>query len=192
MNIIFKPYTYKQSMDILSNFTPIQDNTKTLVVFAGCNGSGKSTLIANLIKQNLLSYPYINADLIKNKNPTLNDFEAMEIAVNEVNECINKGKSFIYETVLSHISKVELLKEAKEKGFTIKFIYVATNNPDINIERVQKRVQQGGHDVPKDKIISRFYRSKENASKVLEFANQSYIFENSNNINFIQWSNNRE
>jgi predicted ABC-type ATPase len=71
------------------------------------------------------------------------------------------------------------LLQAKTLGYQIVLVFVATNNPRINVRRVAVRVQQGGHDVPTDKIISRYYRSLDLLPRAVEIADVSYIFDNS-------------
>lgn len=56
---------------------------------------------------------------------------------------------------MCHPSKLEFLKQAKKSRFKIYLYFIATKNPAINIERVDNRVEEGGHSVPKDKIESR-------------------------------------
>jgi predicted ABC-type ATPase len=67
--------------------------------------------------------------------------------------------SFAFETVMSEPGKVALLKEAQELGFRTYLYYLATEDPEINAWRVEMRVAEGGHSVPREKIISRYYRS---------------------------------
>jgi predicted ABC-type ATPase len=88
-------------------------------------------------------------------------------------------KSFTFETVMSSIDKVELLKIAKKSGYRTYLYYIAINDPIINISRVKQRVKSGGHDVPEDKIISRYTRSLENLHKAIKQSNRAYIFDNS-------------
>ncbi len=87
--------------------------------------------------------------------------------------------SFTFETVMSHISKVEFLREAKRKGFKTYLYYVSTIDPVINISRVQYRVQNGGHDVPELKIRERYYRSMDLLMQAVEATDRSYLFDNS-------------
>jgi predicted ABC-type ATPase len=60
---------------------------------------------------------------------------------------------------MSHESKLAFLKKAKEAGYRVYLYYVATEDPAINIQRVEQRVLESGHDVPKDKIVSRYFKS---------------------------------
>jgi predicted ABC-type ATPase len=92
---------------------------------------------------------------------------------------LETGVTFTFETVMSHHSKVDFLKQAQEKGFRTYLYYVATEDPDINISRVESRVAQGGHNVSRDKIVDRYYRSLDLLADAVQFANRAYIFDNS-------------
>ncbi|WP_171406829.1 zeta toxin [Acinetobacter guerrae] len=87
--------------------------------------------------------------------------------------------SFTFETVMSHVSKVEFLQHAKAQGFRTYLYYVSTVDPDINISRVQYRVSQGGHDVPRDKIRTRYLRSMDLLFDAIDASDRAYIFDNS-------------
>ncbi|RZG88642.1 zeta toxin [Acinetobacter sp. WCHAc060033] len=87
--------------------------------------------------------------------------------------------SFTFETVMSHISKVEFLREVQEHGFKTYLYYVATVDPEINIGRVYYRVNTGGHAVPEQKIRERYYRSLDLLMSAIEASDRAYIFDNS-------------
>lgn len=88
-------------------------------------------------------------------------------------------KSFSFETVMSFEDKIDTLKLAQQLGFRTYLYYIATEDPEINISRVQYRYISGGHNVPKDKIESRYYRSLSLAHKAIFYANRAYFFDNS-------------
>lgn len=87
--------------------------------------------------------------------------------------------TFTVETVMSHRSKLDFIRTAKEKGFKIYLYYVSTSSPDINVGRVQTRVQRGGHDVPEDKIRTRYERSLANLREAILLSDRAYLFDNS-------------
>ncbi|MBS0607441.1 MAG: zeta toxin family protein, partial [Verrucomicrobia bacterium] len=72
---------------------------------------------------------------------------------------IQSSRSFTFETVMSFPDKVDILQKAQARGYRTYLYYVATENPDINVSRVQYRVSIGGHPVPEDKIVTRYHRS---------------------------------
>lgn len=92
---------------------------------------------------------------------------------------IERRERFSFETVFSHVGKVEFLKNAEDNDYKIYLYYIATTDPAINIERVKARVLKGGHDVPKEKIISRYYRSLELLYPALQFCYKAFFFDNS-------------
>ncbi|MEJ0057301.1 MAG: hypothetical protein WDN75_17575 [Bacteroidota bacterium] len=92
---------------------------------------------------------------------------------------LNEGVTFAFETVFSHRSKLEFIEYANIRGYKTYLYFIGTESPEINISRVQNRVQQGGHDVPKDKITNRYYRSMELLHESLRTVYKGYVFDNS-------------
>lgn len=94
-------------------------------------------------------------------------------------QLLRAGKSFTFETVMSSPDKVEFMRRAREQGFRTYLYFVATEDPEINVERVRNRVLNGGHPVPEDKIISRYHRSLELLPAAVEQSSRAYVFDNS-------------
>lgn len=145
-----------------------------IIVFAGPNGSGKSTIteLANIIE------PYVNADEIK-RISFCSDLEAAQKADKIRNDLVNKNISFTFETVLSTRRNLDLLKRAKAKGYFIRCIYVLTSDYNINIMRVKSRAAMGGHNVPCEKIISRYEKALHLLPELLEVCDICHIYDNS-------------
>lgn len=89
------------------------------------------------------------------------------------------GASFTYETVMSHPGKVEFLNHAIQQGYRVYLYYIATEDPDINISRVNVRVAQDGHPVSESVIRRRFTKSLENLKSAVRNTTRAYIFDNS-------------
>ena len=89
------------------------------------------------------------------------------------------SSSFVCETVFSHPSKLDFMKRASTNGFKVYLYFIALQDPCINIERVSNRVCKGGHDVPKDKVISRFHRCMDNLLPAMKLCAKAYFFDNS-------------
>lgn len=107
------------------------------------------------------------------------ELEAAVLADKMRNEMIDKGISFTFETVLSTDRNLKLLQMAKGKGYFIRCIYVLTANPQINVSRVFVRTQSGGHDVPKDKILSRYDKALKLIPELLKVCDVCHIYDNS-------------
>ena len=88
-------------------------------------------------------------------------------------------QTMTFETVMSHPSKLEFLREARAAGFRTYLYFVATNDPNLNVARVQARVAAGGHPVATTKIIDRYHRSLELAKVALKIVDRAYFFDNS-------------
>jgi predicted ABC-type ATPase len=159
-----------------------ESNKPLLVMFAGPNGSGKSTITPIFQSQTDFPQNYINPDEIAitlGGNTIFKAYEASAIAAKERLKCIESKQSFSFETVMSHPSKLAILETAIEAGFETRLVFVSTNNPLTNVDRVKQRVIEGGHDVPEDKVISRYHRSLSLLPKALEIVDKTYIFDNS-------------
>ena len=95
-------------------------------------------------------------------------------------ECMLKEKKrFSFETVFSHPSNLDTMQRAADAGYKVYLYFVSTESPEINKYRVKFRVTQQGHDVPDDKIESRYYRSLELLYNAAEIAYQAFFFDNS-------------
>lgn len=145
-----------------------------IIVFAGPNGSGKTT-ITKLAKK---IEPYINADDIKNALHC-SDLYAAQTATKMREENLNKKISFTFETVLSTRRNLDLLIKAKNEGYFIRCIYVLTVDPQINVYRVKQRFANGGHDVPEEKIISRYHNAFSLIPELIQVCDVCHIYDNS-------------
>lgn len=152
------------------------DKKPEIVVFAGPNGSGKSTF-TELLRPNM---DYINADEIK-KNLKCTDIEAAKLAEAQREEHLKNNEDFCFETVLSTDRNLHLLERAKNAGYFIRCYYVLTCDPIINVLRVKGRVAAGGHDVPVEKIISRYKRCLELVKNIIQVCDVCHIYDNSLN-----------
>ena len=144
-----------------------------VIVYAGPNGSGKSTIT----KMSKTAGVYINADDIK-KASLCSDLEAAVKAEELREKAINDHVDFTFETVLSTRRNLDLMIKAKEKGYFIRCIYVLTSSPEINIIRVKIREQSGGHGVPQDKIISRYYKALDLIPELISVCDIVHIYDN--------------
>jgi predicted ABC-type ATPase len=155
---------------------------KILFIFAGPNGSGKSTIVQSYIKAGHCAENFICPDNLvapEDKDKTEPYIAAMQKAEAARYQEIALGNSFSFETVLSNPEKLDFIRYAKRQGYLIFTTYVTTASTEINIARVKERVKQGGHDVPTDKIISRYERSMELMFDVIGESDMVEIFDNS-------------
>lgn len=94
-------------------------------------------------------------------------------------QLLDRGESFAFETVMSHPSKVEILRQAQALGYRTYLYFVSTEDPEINIDRVRIRVEGGGHKVVPDTVRARYAKSLELLPGAVACSNRAYIFDNS-------------
>ena len=70
----------------------------------------------------------------------------------------------------------------QQKGYFIRCYYVLTADPMINIQRVKSRVLSGGHDVPRDKIITRYDRCLALVNDIVAVSDICHIYDNSERL----------
>lgn len=152
-----------------------------VTMIAGPNGSGKSTLIAHLQDRGLLRGDYFNADdiarLAGSGRLAARHAQAQVRALRA--QALAERRDHAWETVMSHPSHVEHLRDAKALGCKIHVHYVATEDPLVSILRVRDRVSQGGHDVPIDRIRARYHASIAGLADALVVADFAIVYDNS-------------
>jgi predicted ABC-type ATPase len=152
-----------------------------LLMVAGPNGSGKTTLTTRLREMGLDFGEYINADEIALDLPAGHDRDrlAQIEADRRRARALQERRSFSFETVMSHPSKIDEMREARAAGYRITFVGVALQDPELNVQRVALRVSEGGHDVPRDRIIARYFRTLALMPRAIAIAHRTLIFDNS-------------
>jgi len=155
----------------------------TMIVLAGPNGAGKSTLYETRIAPSFAG-PFINADIIQrdelcDPSPTAS-YKAAKIASSRRADYLARSRDFVTETVFSHPSKLELIDEARTRGFTVVVMNVGVDSPDLSVARVSARVEEGGHVVPEDKIRTRYARGAPFIRAAVLKADRGMVFDNSN------------
>ena len=135
-----------------------------LTVVAGPNGSGKTTLSRELLKAS--AAVHINPDdmakaLATETGKPLAECErlAFRRSIELQKQCQDQMRSYSYETVMSHEAHLDRMQTARSKGYVVRLIYVYLTSADENVARVRQRVREGGHDIPEEKIRSRYKRS---------------------------------
>lgn len=112
-------------------------------------------------------------------NTSLDSYLAADIAEFIRQQLLANDISFTYETVMSHESKLDFLQQAKEKGYRVYVYFVATEDPEINVSRVNVRVAQDGHYVDPDVVRSRYFKSLKQLKSAIKLSNRAYVWDNS-------------
>jgi predicted ABC-type ATPase len=161
----------------------VRAEERLLVVVAGPNGAGKSTFVDTFLKRTgiLVVNPDEVAKGLSPDTPGAIAYEAARVADTWRRDLAARGVSFCMETVFSdrHGAKLEFLKECQSQGYVVVLIFIGLESADLSRGRVMERVDAGGHDVPDEKIETRFPRTFTNLRQALSFVNQALLFDNS-------------
>jgi len=153
-----------------------------MIMLAGPNGAGKTTFHELVIRPRIKAL-FINADLIQREE--LGDssmaaaYRAAAIAESRRRQALEKGISFVSESTFSHPSKLELIRDAQAAGFRVVVYHINVRRPELSVSRVAQRVDEGGHDVPEDKIRERFERNQPLIREAVLLADHAFVYDNS-------------
>lgn len=157
------------------------------MLIGGPNGAGKTTIARSYVSARFPFWPQINADRLLERLHELGPLAPKSgtplIAAEMVDETVRSlcalGEPCIVETVLSSDKYKSLVAVARASGLIVRLLFVATDAPSINVGRVAERVAAGGHDVPVDRIVSRWHRSLANLPWFAARADRLVVFDNS-------------
>lgn len=149
-----------------------------IVAIAGSNGAGKTTFFESHLTDTGLRF--VNADVLA-AELNLKPYEAAEAADAIRKALVARRESFVFETVLSDPvgEKVQFLADAAAAGYQVVLIFVRIADVEISIQRVSMRVSQGGHDIPDDKLRSRFSRTLANLQRATTQLPHVLVYDNS-------------
>ena len=133
-----------------------------LYIIAGCNGAGKTTASYSVLPEALECHTFVNADEIARGlspfEPEAVAIQAGRIMLQRIDDLLVRGQDFAFETTLSAKSYIQTVKKAQAFNYYVTVVYFWLDSPQLAIERIQKRVAEGGHHVPNDVVIRRYKR----------------------------------
>ena len=155
-----------------------------LYIIAGCNGAGKTTASFTILPEVLNCKEFINADEIaKGLSPFQPESVAMQagrIMLARMDELLQKGETFAFETTLATKSYKQKIEWAQANGYEVTLLFFWLDSPNIAKERVAQRVAEGGHNIPLETIERRYYNGIANLFTIyIDMVDICYIFDNS-------------
>lgn len=137
------------------------------------------SLIRKVKKVNGVIDVEVKLGLIVNLSGETNSYEAAFVAAFIRWKLIKQNRSFSYETVMSHRSKIDEIQNAIKNGYKTYLYFVCTDDPLINIDRVKNRIAKGGHSVSEEKIEERYYLTLKNLPRAIQKVSRAFLFDNS-------------
>ena len=141
--------------------------SKNVIVVAGPNGSGKTTFAREYLRDSEIS-EYISADAIAERLVSRPEdmgtvkIQAGRLFIQEIQGLIEAEKDFVVEVTLAGKGFARIISRLKRVGYTVAIVFVFLKSSDTCVARVRNRVSAGGHHVPTEDVVRRFYRSKHN------------------------------
>ncbi len=153
------------------------DRRPVVVALAGANGAGKSTFYHAHLRPAGLRF--VNADVLA-RELKIGPYQAADMAHALRNELVQQRVSFVFETVFSDPvgDKLAFLRDAAAAGYTVVLCFIGISGPENSEQRVAMRVSQGGHDVPREKLATRYPRIMANLRAALQEVPHVWIFDN--------------
>lgn len=148
-----------------------------LVTLAGSNGAGKSTFYETFLRS--VGLRFVNADILA-RDLEIDASQAGGVTTAIRDTLIRQRESFVFETVFSDPKgdKLAFLKRAAEAGYAVVLCFIGVADANTSEQRVAIRVSQGGHDVPREKLLARFPRTLANLSAAIPILPCVLIFDN--------------
>ena len=158
--------------------------SKQLYIIAGCNGAGKTTASFTILPEVLNCKEFINADEIaKGLSPFQPESVAMQasrIMLARMDELLQKGETFAFETTLATKSYKQKIEWAQANGYEVTLLFFWLDSPNMAKKRGAQRVAEGGHSIPSETIERRYHNGITNLFAIyINMVDICYIFDNS-------------
>lgn len=154
------------------------------IVIAGPNGAGKTTFAREYLPGVARVIHFVNADLIAGGlsplQPELAAIAAARMVLREIDRRAFERVDFAFETTLSGRTYVRRIETWKRAGYRIEIVFLRLSSVDLALRRIEARVRQGGHDVPRRDVLRRFNRGWENFLRIYQPMAESWaVYDNS-------------
>jgi predicted ABC-type ATPase len=152
-----------------------------LQLIVGPNGAGKTTFFERVLSP-VTRLPFINADVLARQHwpgdEEAHGHEAAALAEQARRQAMSQGLSFVGETVFSHPSKLDLVRDAQASGYLV-HLHVILVPVELSVARVRLRAAQGGHSVPEARVRERHQRLWGLVEQAARLADSTRVYDNS-------------
>jgi predicted ABC-type ATPase len=133
-----------------------------MYIIGGCNGAGKTTASFTVLPDLLNCYEFVNADEIaKGLSPFRPESVAIEagrLMLHRIDELMNQRVDFAFETTLAASLHLRTITKAQALGYRVHLLFFWLESVELAQQRVQSRVNEGGHSIHVDVVNRRYKR----------------------------------
>ncbi len=170
---------------------------KDIIVIGGPNGAGKTTIAKDLLPNRLGLLEFVNADSIalglSPFNPDGVAVSAGRVMLGRMHELARAERSFALETTCAGRGHARFLRQCQNQGWRVTLIFLWLNDPQRAVRRVAQRVAEGGHNIPHDTIMRRYWAGLRNLIGLyLPLADIAQIYDNSDGMGLLIANKTRE
>ena len=169
------------NQEIVNQIQLSYENIPLAVFLLGPNGSGKSSLrnYLNLSDIQTNIDPDVLNRIYKTKYPINYQLEAGKQALKMYDEALSNGLNICLESTLAGKGTMQRIMAAKKLGYFTIAYYIGLNSVELNLERIAKRVANGGHDIPEQIVRKRYIESADNFCKISDYLDIIHVVDNS-------------
>jgi predicted ABC-type ATPase len=135
-----------------------------LLLLVGASGSGKTAFYETHLKT-------VFPKLLKASASPLEQGETDQGR----KRLLNLGESFVY---MNDLFDLEVIRDARVAGYETKAVYLATEDPTLNLGRVLLRANNGGRFAPVSRIADDYIRGLSELPKVKKLTDDLVLFDN--------------
>ena len=135
-----------------------------LLLLVSASGSGKTTFYENHLKT---AFPKV----LKASASPLEQSETDD----EWKRLLKMRESFVYQDVIFNPQQI---REAKSGGYQVKAVYVATEDPTLNLGRILIRISNGGAFAAISRIPRDFSQGTKQLTRIWRLADDLMLFDN--------------
>jgi len=131
-----------------------------------------------------MRFEFVNADEIARtlaleasiQNRT--DVRAGRLMLVKINSLISAGADLAIETTLASLTYAHKIPDWRRMAYNVSLVYLRLNSVEESLNRVRRRVEAGGHDIPPEVIERRFHKSLHYFETIYKpIVNRWYVWE---------------
>jgi predicted ABC-type ATPase len=155
-----------------------------LIIIAGPNGAGKTTFAREYLSKDEMRFVFVNADeiartlVLEGGVQNRSDMRAGRLMLGRIDVLVNAGTHLAIETTLATLTYAHKIPAWRGRGYNVSLVYLRLNSVAESLDRVRRRVEAGGHNIPPEVIERRFNKSADYFETIYKpIVNHWYVWE---------------